>query len=228
MAPSSIVYDFPTVFLPFKFEANLMVMSKTSGTIELICGPMFSGKSEELIRRVNRVVISKQPVQVFKPILDTRSKKEEISTHEGKFFRAIPILNSTQLIEKINHEITTVAIDEAQFFDEGLVSIVEALADKGHRVILAGLDQDYLGEPFGVMSLLLAKAEFVTKLQAVCMQCGGLGTRTQRLVNSSDRVLVGASDLYEARCRKCHERSEAAPIPLNWDLKRSNRSSGDN
>ncbi|MFM1774238.1 MAG: thymidine kinase [Acidobacteriota bacterium] len=204
-----------------------MAISKTPGSIELVCGPMFSGKSEELIRRVNRVVISKQPVQVFKPVLDTRSKKEEISTHEGKLFKAIPILNSAQLIEKLNQEITTIAIDEVQFFDEGLVPIVGALADKGHRLILAGLDQDYLGEPFGIMPLLLAKAEFVTKLQAVCMQCGGLGTRTQRLVNFSDKVLVGASDLYEARCRKCHETSETAPIPLNWDLKRSNSSVGE-
>lgn len=204
-----------------------MPISQTTGSIELVCGPMFSGKSEELIRRVNRVVISKQPVQVFKPILDTRSKKEEISTHEGRLFKAIPIHNSAQLIEKINPQIETIAIDEVQFFDETLVPIVGSLADKGHLLILAGLDQDYLGEPFVVVSLLLAKAEFVTKLQAVCMQCGGLGTRTQRLVHSSDRVLVGAADLYEARCRKCHEISEMAPIPLNWDLKRSTHSEGD-
>ncbi len=204
-----------------------MSISKTVGSIEIVCGPMFSGKSEELIRRVNRVLISKQKVQVFKPALDTRSKKEEISTHEGRLFKAIPILNSSQLLDKIDSNITTIAIDEVQFFDDEVVPIVEDLANRGHRLILAGLDQDYLGEPFTVMSHLLARAEFITKLQAVCMQCGASGTRTQRLVNTSDRVLVGASDLYEARCRKCHETSEMPSIPLNWDLKRPNSSAGE-
>lgn len=181
------------------------------GWIEVIAGPMYSGKSEELIRRVRRVKIAKQKVQVFKPEIDNRYSKEDVVSHCGEKEEAIPVRNSTQILELIHEDADVVAIDEVQFFDENIVKVVCALADKHKRVICAGLDMDFRGEPFGSMPELMSVAEFVDKIQAVCMKCGRPATRTQRLINGQPPkyddpiVLVGAMESYEARCRKCHE-----------------------
>ena len=181
------------------------------GWIEVIAGPMYSGKSEELIRRVRRVKIAKQKVQVFKPEIDNRYSKDDVVSHCGEKEEAIAVKNSTQILELIDEDVEVVAIDEAQFFDEGIVKVVCDIADKHKRVICAGLDMDFKGEPFGSMPDLMAIAEFVDKIQAVCMKCGRPATRTQRLINGQPAkyddpiVLVGAKESYEARCRKCHE-----------------------
>lgn len=181
------------------------------GWIEVIAGPMYSGKSEELIRRIRRAKIAKQKIQVFKPEIDNRYSKEDVVSHCGEKEGAIPVRNSTQILELIDEDVEVVAIDEAQFFDEFIVKVVCDIADKHKRVICAGLDMDFKGEPFGNMPELMAVAEFVDKIQAVCMKCGRPATRTQRLINGQPAryddpiVLVGAKESYEARCRKCHE-----------------------
>lgn len=181
------------------------------GWIEVIAGPMYSGKSEELIRRIRRVKIAKQKVQVFKPEIDNRYSKEDVVSHCGEKEEAIPVRNSRQILELIHEDVDVIAIDEAQFFDRDIVQVVCTLADKHKRVICAGLDMDFRGEPFGSMPDLMSVAEFVDKIQAVCMKCGRPATRTQRLINGQPSgyddpiVLVGAMESYEARCRKCHE-----------------------
>lgn len=186
-------------------------MKHTTGSIEVITGSMFSGKTDELIRRLRRARIARQKVQVFKPIIDDRYSVEKVTSHAGNEFDAYPISRSEEIWQKLDPEASVVAIDEAQFFDEGIVGVVQALASKGVRVIVAGLDMDFRGEPFGVMPVLMAIAERVDKLQAICMVCGEPASRTQRLVNgkpakySDPVVIVGASELYEARCRQHHE-----------------------
>ncbi|WP_457637245.1 thymidine kinase [Oceanithermus sp.] len=182
------------------------------GWIEVITGPMFSGKSEELIRRVKRVLIAGQKVRVFKPRLDDRYDASDVVSHDGERVRAEPVADSAELRSRLEGEKPqVVAVDEAQFFDDGLPGLLEELASQGIRVIVAGLDQDFRGEPFGIMPTLLAKAEFVEKLSAVCVRCGRAATRTQRLVNGKPArydepvILVGASEAYEPRCRACHE-----------------------
>lgn len=186
-------------------------MKHTTGSIEVITGSMFSGKTDELIRRLRRASIARQKVQVFKPIIDDRYSVEKVTSHAGNEFEAHPISHSKEIWQKLDSEASVVAIDEAQFFDEGIVDVVQALASKGIRVIVAGLDMDFRGEPFGVMPVLMAIAERVDKLQAICMVCGEPASRTQRLVNgkpakySDPVVIVGASELYEARCRQHHE-----------------------
>lgn len=181
------------------------------GWIELICGSMFSGKTEELIRRLVRAEIARQKVQVFKPALDDRYKVNKVSSHSGKYYEATVVENATQINSLLIEDIDVVAIDEVQFFDWTVAELCERLANKGLRVILAGLDMDFRGEPFGPMPLLMAQAEQVDKLQAICMVCGAPASRTQRLIdgrpaNYDDPVImVGASEVYEARCRQHHE-----------------------
>jgi thymidine kinase len=186
-------------------------MKHNKGSVEVITGSMFCGKTDELIRRLRRATIAKQNVQVFKPAIDDRYNERKVTSHAGNDYEAYPIGETNQIISLLNDETTVVAIDEAQFFDEHLIDIVQDLADIGMRVIIAGLDTDFRGEAFGPMPVLMAKAERVDKLHAICMVCGEPASRTQRLVNGIPAkyddpvVIVGASELYEARCRKHHE-----------------------
>ncbi len=186
-------------------------MTHTTGSVEVICGSMFSGKTDELIRRLRRATIARQKVQVFKPAIDIRFAVEKVRSHAGSEFDAVPVKSSTDIPALIQGETTVVAIDEAQFFDKGITELVGKMADSGLRVIVAGLDSDFRGEPFGEMPVLMAKAEKVDKLQAICMVCGEPASRTQRLVNGQPAgyndpvVIVGAAELYEARCRQHHQ-----------------------
>jgi len=183
----------------------------SGGWIEVICGSMFSGKTEELIRRVRRAKIARQKVQVFKPAIDTRYADQEVTSHNGLQVEAVPVENVAQVRELVEPDTTVVALDEVQFFDDEVVSLCEELADRGVRVIVAGLDMDFRGVPFGPVPALLARAEHVNKLQAICVVCGGPASRTQRIVNGQPAarddpvILVGADEAYEARCRGCHE-----------------------
>jgi thymidine kinase len=174
-----------------------------TGWIEVIAGCMFSGKTEELIRRLKRAEIAKQKILVFKPSLDTRYSHREIRSHSDLQFPSQMVDTPEEILGKVD-EVQVVGIDEAQFFAEEIVSVCEKLADMGKRVIVAGLDQDYRGVPFGPMPFLLAIAEYITKTLAICVVCGNPADKTQRKVHSSERVLIGAGDSYEARCRKCH------------------------
>jgi thymidine kinase len=176
---------------------------QNTGWIEVIAGCMFSGKTEELIRRLRRAEIAKQKVVIFKPKIDNRYSEYEIVSHSEQSMKAI-IVNSAREIAELARDAEVVGIDEGQFFDDDLVGVCNELADAGKRVIVAGLDQDYKGEPFEPIPKLLAVAEYITKTLAICVVCGNPADRTQRKVASGDRVLVGATDLYEARCRKCH------------------------
>ncbi len=186
-------------------------MRGRQGTIELICGSMFSGKTEELIRRVRRAVIAKQHVQVFKPVIDKRYHVTRVQSHNGADVEAVPVDSAETIITLLDPETTVVAIDEVQFFDTGIIEVCERLADQGKRVICAGLDLDFRAEPFGGIPALMAKAETVRKLRAICVICGEEACRTQRLINGEPAayndpiILVGASEAYEARCRHCHE-----------------------
>ncbi len=180
------------------------------GYIEVIIGPMYSGKSEELIRRLKRAKIAKQNVVVFKPIIDDRYSKDDVVSHSGYAINAIPIKDSSEIDKYIDKSTQVVGIDEIQFFDENIVDMAMSLADRGIRVIAAGLDMDFKGEPFGPTPKLLAVAEFVDKIQAICSVCGQPATRSQRLINGEPArynepiIQVGAIESYEARCRKCH------------------------
>lgn len=186
-------------------------MKHYTGSIEVITGSMFCGKTDELIRRLRRATIARQKVQVFKPAIDDRYDIEKVTSHAGTEFDALPIQSAGDIPDRLDTEITVVGIDEAQFFDHEIIPITQQLADQGLRVIIAGLDTDFRGEPFGPMPTLMAKAESVDKLHAICMVCGELASRTQRLVNGQPAryddpvVIVGASELYEARCRKHHQ-----------------------
>jgi len=185
-------------------------MRHHSGSVEVITGSMFCGKTDELIRRLRRATIARQKVQVFKPAIDTRYAVEKVTSHAGTEFTATPIQSAAQIRELLDEDVTVVAIDEAQFLDAEIIPLVQELADRGIRVIIAGLDTDFRGEPFGPMPVLMAQAERVDKLQAICMVCGEPATRTQRLVNGQPAhyndpvVIVGAAELYEARCRRHH------------------------
>ena len=181
-----------------------MYIEQRQGSLEVICGPMFSGKSEELIRRVTRALIARQRAQVFKPALDDRYEASAVASHSKARLEAVAAQGSSDIRRLMDPEAQVVAIDEAQFFDEGLVDLAESLADRGVRVILAGLDLDFAGRPFAIMPQLMARAEFVQKLSAICMVCGAAASRSQRLVRSGGQVLVGAAEAYEARCRHCH------------------------
>ncbi|MFH1454384.1 MAG: thymidine kinase [Armatimonadota bacterium] len=180
------------------------------GWIEVVCGSMFSGKSEELIRRVKRAQIAKRNVLVFKPALDKRFSATEVVSHSGIMTKAILISDPKEIFDYINDDVQIIAVDEVQFLPMEIVDVCQELADMGKRVIVAGLDQDFRGEPFGPMPKLLAVAEQIDKLHAICMDCGGSASRSQRIINGepaaydSPTILVGAEESYEARCRKCH------------------------
>lgn len=179
------------------------------GWVEVICGPMFSGKSEELIRRIIRYNLAQVPTQTFKPAIDVRYSVDELVSHSKLTVSAEPVTNSDELLRAVNDRTVVVGIDEAQFFDLGLSDVVELLARAGKQVIVAGLDLDYLGRPFEPVPTLMTRAEYVSKMLAVCHRCGGPGMHTQRVVASDDLVLLGASDAYEARCRRCYDPAEA-------------------
>ena len=174
-----------------------------AGWVEVIVGSMFSGKSEELIRRIKRANIARQKVQVFKPKIDNRYSAEEIASHSGLKHLSIPVSSAKEMLDCVKPETQVIGIDEGQFFDMELVDAANLLANRGLRVIVAGLDQDYTGNPFEPMPQLLSIAEFITKTHAICVKCGGTANYSQRTVASDSRVEVGASDKYEARCRKC-------------------------
>ena len=175
------------------------------GWLEVVTGSMFSGKSEELIRRLRRAQIAKQRVQVFKPAIDNRFSEAHVISHSDMKIASENVASARELLERVQPKTQVVGIDEGQFFDAELPAVCNTLADQGKRVIVAGLDQDYLGKPFEPMPQLLAIAEYITKTLAICMVCGGPANHTQRLVASKERVLVGAGDSYEARCRHCFD-----------------------
>ena len=186
-------------------------MSDLQGSVEIITGSMFCGKTDEMIRRLRRAAIARQKVQVFKPAIDIRYDDVKVVSHAGSQFDATPIESSADIRANLDPDTTVVAIDEAQFIDDGIIDLVNELAEKGLRVIVGGLDLDFRGEPFGSMPVLISQAEHVDKLHAICMVCGEDASRTQRLVNGEPAnyhdpvVIVGADEMYEARCRKCHQ-----------------------
>jgi len=180
------------------------VLKHDAGWIEVICGPMFSGKTEELIRRLRRVAIARQKLAVFKPVLDDRYSKEEIVSHSDYRIPSITVEQAREILE-LSGDAEVVGIDEAQFFDESLVDVCEKLAAAGKRVIVAGLDTDYLAQPFEPIPQLLAKAEYITKTLAICVKCGNPANRTPWVIPDQRQVVVGAADIYEARCRDCFE-----------------------
>ena len=187
-----------------------MDLRSSDGWIEVICGSMFAGKTEELIRRITRIQLAKREVIVFKPVIDNRYSKEDVVSHSQRRVKSIAVNKSSEILENLDHLPYAVAIDEAQFFDFEVIKVAEYLADHGVRVIVAGLDCDFRGEPFGVMPDFLARAEYVTKLQAICQVCGEPATRTQRIIDGKPAyyddpiILVSAKEKYEARCRRCH------------------------
>ncbi len=173
------------------------------GTIEVICGPMFSGKTEELIRRLKRAVIARRKVQVFKPRIDSRYDPEAVVSHSQQKILSTVVTTAEEVLQKLAPDVEVVGIDEAQFLGKGLVEVAKHLAERGLRVVVAGLDQDYRGVPFDPMPELLAEAEYITKELAICVVCGQPAGRSQRIVAADDRVHVGAGEAYEPRCRKC-------------------------
>lgn len=173
------------------------------GWIEVICGSMFSGKTEELIRRLKRAKIANLKVEIFKPGIDVRFDAINIVSHDENYIQSTPLDNSQKIL-LLAQEVDVVGIDEAQFFDDGLPDVCDQLASRGIRVIVAGLDMDYLGKPFGQMPALLAKAEYITKLHAICMQCGAIANYSYRKVPNEDRIMLGEKDVYEPRCRHCY------------------------
>jgi thymidine kinase len=189
-----------------------MFHERGGGSIELICGSMFSGKTEELLRRIRRAEIARKRVQIFKPEIDERYGLQRVASHNGVARDDVIVVpNAQAILAHLQAETAVVAIDEVQFFDWSIADICTKLADAGYRVIAAGLDQDFRGEPFGPMPLLMALAERVDKLQAICVTCGSPASRTQRLIDGRPArhddpiILVGGSESYEARCRQCHE-----------------------
>ncbi len=194
-------------------------LQRKDGWVEVICGSMFSGKTEELIRRVRRAQIARQKVQVFKPNIDDRYGDVRVASHNGLHVEAIPVSRAEEILLHLEPDTTVVAIDEVQFFDWAIADVVGLLADRGIRVIAAGLDLDFRGEPFGPMPLLLAQAEVVDKLHAICVQCGAPASRTQRLIDGKPAyyedpvIMVGAHEMYEARCRRCHQVPRRTPTP---------------
>ena len=174
-----------------------------SGWIEVICGSMFSGKTEELIRRLKRAKFANQRIAIFKPQKDVRYDTKNVVSHDENYIDSIPVSKSEDIIE-LAKDVSVVGVDEAQFFDEKLTEVVQVLAIRGIRIIIAGLDMDYLGRPFGPMPELLAVAEYITKVHAICPHCGNLATHSYRLSNEKDQVVLGEKDKYEPRCRICY------------------------
>ena len=189
---------------------NTLIRNST-GWIEVICGSMFSGKSEELIRRLRRAQIAKQRVQIFKPRLDDRYAGTHIVSHSELKMKSEVVASAEEILEAVDDRTEVIGIDEAQFFNARLVEVCDKLANLGKRVIVAGLDTDYRRQPFDPIPELLAIAEYITKTLAICVRCGNPANCTQRLVDSSERILVGASGAYEARCRRCFEAPEGSP-----------------
>lgn len=192
------------------------------GSIEVVCGPMFSGKTEELIRRVKRAQIAKQRVQIFKPAIDVRYDKEDVVSHSSQSIKSEPVESAVEILIRLKDSTRVVAIDEVQFFDEGIITVVSKLAARGYRVICAGLDLDYRAQPFGPMGTLLALADEVVKIHAICTICGAPATRSQRLSSNKDQVLLGETDAYEARCRghyQWDDNEEQALLPLDAEIK---------
>lgn len=175
------------------------------GWIEVVCGPMFSGKSEELMRRLRRAMIARKRVQVFKPVIDTRYSVDEIVSHGDIRMKSEVVKDASEVLSRLDWRTQVVGVDEANFFGLDLVDIASQLADTGKQVIIAGLDTDYMGRPFAPMPTLLTVAEAITKMLAICMRCGNPAKHTQRLVESDDLIVVGAAGMYEARCRRCFE-----------------------
>lgn len=180
------------------------VQPSGAGWIEVICGPMFSGKTEELIRRLRRARFARQSVQVFKPAIDDRYAADAVVSHSEQRLEAIPLESASAILEVVTPDTDVVGIDEAQFFDPGVLEVADALAAQGRRVVVAGLDTDYTGRPFDPIPAFMARAEYVTKLLAICVRCGSPANRSLRVTNGSTRVEVGAHDAYEAVCRACH------------------------
>lgn len=194
------------------------------GWIEVISGCMFAGKTEELIRRIKVLQFAKKNILVIKPSIDDRYSDDEIASHSGYRVKSINVNNALEILDYVQIDTEVVAIDEAQFFPPDLIDVVEALADSGRRVMIAGLDRNFRGEPFGIMPTLFSRAEFVSKLSAVCVKCGAPATRTQRLVNNQPAsyndplVLIGGQDSYEPRCRHCHEVKDKPTIVLKKEV----------
>lgn len=197
------------MFIEPDFSHRPGVSLRPIGWIEVICGSMFSGKTEELIRRLNRALIANLKVEIFKPATDTRYHSTNVVSHDRKEIRSTPVQFSNDIL-LLASDCDLVGIDEAQFFDQDIVRVVEKLANHGKRVIIAGLDMDYLGRPFEPMNNIMAIAEFVTKTHAICMNCGAIASFTYRLDDSDKKVLLGEKDLYQARCRKCYTEGMAA------------------
>jgi thymidine kinase len=173
------------------------------GWIEVICGSMFSGKTEELIRRLKRVKIANLKVEIFKPTIDVRYDETKIVSHDTTAIQSTPVDNSQKIL-LMAQDVEVIGIDEAQFFDDQLPAVCDELASRGTRVIVAGLDMDYLGNPFGPMPTIMAKADYVTKVHAICMKCGNIANYSFRKTTNAEQVLLGAKDVYEPRCRKCY------------------------
>lgn len=173
------------------------------GWIEVICGSMFSGKTEELIRRLKRAQIANRKVEIFKPMIDNRYDPEDIVSHDARKITSTPISSSNNIL-LLAHDVEVVGVDEAQFFDDNLPEVCEQLALSGIRVVVAGLDMDFSGKPFGPIPALLAKADYITKLHAICVQCGNIASHSFRLTHTQDTILVGEKESYEPRCRKCY------------------------
>ncbi|SRR5690606_10081636 len=180
------------------------IRGERRGWIEVVCGSMFSGKTEELIRRLKRVKIANLKVEIFKPAIDTRYDEVKIVSHDTNEIHSTPIDNSQKIL-LLSNDVDVIGIDEAQFFDEELPHVCDELARRGIRVIVAGLDMDYLRKPFGPMPSLLAKADYVTKLHAICVKCGHIANYSYRKIPNEDQVMLGATDVYEPRCRVCYE-----------------------
>jgi thymidine kinase len=190
------------MFIEPNWQSRAMDFPKKRGWIEVISGCMFSGKTEELIRRVNRAIIAKQKVKIFKPFADTRYHEEHVVSHNENFIKSTPLNSSSELLH-LEEECHVIAIDEVQFFDEEISQVCNTLANEGKRVIVAGIDMDFTGKPFKNLSELMSIAEFVTKIHAICAVCGANASYSYRLNGSSETFLLGAKDVYEARCREC-------------------------
>jgi len=190
------------MFVEPNFENISYTNSARRGWVEVICGSMFSGKTEELIRRINRAKIAGQKFQIFKPEMDTRYHDENVVSHNSNFLPGIPVASASQILS-LSENFDVIAIDEIQFFDGGIVNVINELANNGKRVIVAGLDMDFLGNPFGCMPQIMAIAEFVTKVHAICVVCGNPASYSFRLNPNNSKILIGETENYQARCRKC-------------------------
>jgi thymidine kinase len=197
------------------------IVTGNLGWIEAICGPMFSGKSEELMRRLRRAMIARKRVQVFKPQIDDRYSSDEIVSHNDSRMKSQVVQDASGILPNLDSRTEVVGVDESNFFGPGLIDVATHLADGGKQVIIAGLDTDYMGRPFSPMPELLSLAESITKTLAICMRCGNPAKHTQRLVESTDLIVVGATGMYEARCRRCFEPGIPKQTYLNFAIARA-------